>query len=326
MSAIAAPTVLPRPIRTQQAAAAAGASKLPEIPPRPSNKPPDRSISPGSNYPSSPFYEVPSGSSLSRTVSQDPSHLGLPARPPSVSLPSIGQEGAEYADLPYENVAQKRTRGPENAAQTRNISEDLHLHAPRPSLPKASAKAQVQAVTRTDSTTTPTHDDQEPVSRMLRSRTSFSRPHSQASGSRRASVAYGEEQGPAIGLRVPINPNLGDVQAPSPAQGFASGAGFAGSNGSNHQQKRPHHTRTKSGREIFLPPGSYGLHGHGVPAQDKFEKDWYAKHPEQFLHEEVYGHGHYTSTGDGRGESALSSDDLNRMVRGSAGRGAGLGE
>jgi hypothetical protein len=76
----------------------------------------------------------------------------------------------------------------------------------------------------------------------------------------------------------------------------------------------------------FLPPGSYGLHGHGLPPQDKFEKDWYAKHPEAAQHEETSGHGVYESIGSGRGSFALSRDDLNKIVRETASRGAGFGE
>ena len=332
MSAPAAPTIPPRPIRAAQAAAA-GVSKLPEIPPRPYHKRFERSTSP-SNYPHSPLNEIPFASNFGRGISNDPSNLGLPPRPPSVSLPSIGQEGSEYADLEYVNSTPSAALGADAAAQTRNVGEDVQLHAPKPSLPKSSAKAQVEVVTRTDSKTaaalgigkpsTPVHDDNEHVGHSLRSRSSFSRPTSQASTSRRASIAYGDDHGPAeLGMRVPINPNLGDVQAPSPAPfGYDRPSSIAGHNGEFGIKKR-HHGRTKSGREVFLPPGSYGLHGHGVPAQDKFEKDWYAKHPEQLVLDE--DHGHYASTGSGRGEFALSSEDLNEIVRNTASRGAGFG-
>jgi hypothetical protein len=34
---------------------------------------------------------------------------------------------------------------------------------------------------------------------------------------------------------------------------------------------------TRSARDSSLPPGSYGLHGHGVQHPDKFEKAWYEK-------------------------------------------------
>jgi hypothetical protein len=331
MSTAAPPSIPPRPTRAQQAAAA-GASKLPEIPPRPTNKKTvsNRSISPA-NYPQSPLFEMPSNT-IGRTISNDPSNLSLPPRPPSVTLPSLGQEGSEYADIHYERSAPKPAQGMEAAAQTRNVGGDLQLHAPKPSLPTASAKTQVEAVTKTTSKqaaalglgkpSTPVHDDLEHAPVPLRAKSSFSRPASSASNERRTSVQYGEEQGPAeLGIRVPINPLLGDVQAPSPAPFGDRPLSMGANNGAYGQRKR--HTRTMSGREVFLPPGSYGLHGHGVPADDKFEKDWYAKHPEQYVHDEDQGH--YSSTGTGRGEFALSSEDLNNIVRSTASRGAGFG-
>lgn len=331
MSATAPPpTIPPRPTRAQQVAAAAGVSNMPDIPPRPTNKKThsSRAISPA-NYPQSPLFEIPSNT-IGRTVSNDPSNL--PPRPPSVTLPSLGQEGSEYADLQYENSASTSAPGVEAAAQMRNVGGDLHLHAPKPSLPTASAKTQVEAVTKTTSKqaaalgigkpSTPVQDDQEHVPVPLRAKSSFSRPASSASNERRTSVQYGDEQGPAeLGIRVPINPLLGDVQAPSPSPFGDRSSSMGGGNGVPGQRRR--HIRTVSGREVFLPPGSYGLHGHGVPAQDKFEKDWYAKHPEQHMHDEDQGQ--YSSTWTGRGEFALSSDDLNHIVRSTASRGAGLG-
>lgn len=326
MSAPAPPQIPPRPVRAHQAAAAAGVSQLPEVPPRPKRL--DRSISPG-NYPRSPLNDPPFVGTLDFAPQVRDGADRLP-RPPSVShLPSIGQEGLEYASIQYEPVVPSSALAADAAAQTRSVGHDLQLHAPRPSLPQSSAKARVEAVTRTDSSQaaqhgfgkppTPAHDDHEPL-RQIRTRSSFSRPASSASHERRRSLGYAEDQTPGeLGLRVPINPQLGDVQAPSPAPfGSVLTPSQTGDN------RRRHH-RTKSGREVFLPPGSYGLHGHGLPPVDKFEKDWYAKHPEELQHEEAHGHGVYEGLGSGRGTFALSSNDLNRIVRGTASRGAGNG-
>lgn len=330
MAYAAPPTIPPRPSRAQ-AAAAAGAAKLPEIPPRPFHKRLERSTSPSRGpFPQSPLNEPPVGSTLglARTRSNEPSNLSLPPRPPSVTLPSIGQEGNEYADLEYENKTTNQGEVQEPGPQTRNIHGDLPIHAPKPSLPKASAKAQVQAVTRTDSreasalgfgsSVTPTPEDHEPSNRSLKSKSSFSRPTSSASIDRhRGSATYEDEPGPAeLGMRVPINPALGDVQAPSPTPPtLHHGPG-------GHGGSKRHHSRTKSGRTVLLPPDSYGLHGHGATV-DKFDKDWYAKHPEAYQHEE--GHGQYSSIGSGRGTWAMSSEDLNKIVRDTASRGAGFG-
>ena len=326
MSAAPPPTMLPHPTRTLRAEAA-GASHLPQIPPRPKRL--DRSISP-SNYPRSPLNDPPTALALSKTRSKEQADPIM--RPPSVShLPSVGQEGFEYANIQYEPAQPNLPSAADPATQTRRVGDDLHLHAPKPSLPQASAKAQVQAVTRTDSVTaashglgkpsTPSQEEHDGPLRQVRTRTSFSRPASSASNERRRSIAYNEEeQGPAaLGMRVPINPLLGDVQAPSPAP---VGTQLT----PTHTGTGRRHHRTKSGREVFLPPGSYGLHGHGLPPADRFDKDWYAKHPEAAREEEQHGHGVYESIGSGRGNFALSSDDLNKLVRNTASRGRGFGE
>ncbi|KAJ9640588.1 hypothetical protein H2204_003216 [Knufia peltigerae] len=328
MSAQVAPTIPPRPTRAQQAAGVRGVNKLPDIPPRPINKRLDRSVSPA-NFPRSPLNEPWTGN-LTRQKTNE-SVEALPRRPSIQNLPSIGQEGMEYAEVMNMQTNQEppsSSLAADAAAQTRNIAQDLKLHAPKPSLPKSSAAAQVQAVTRTDSSQaaqhgfgkppTPAQDDGESLSR-IGTRTSFSRPGSAVGGERRPSF-QAEETGPAeLGLRVPINPLLGDVQAPSPAPGISPHH-----TGSNGDRRRSVHGRTRSALD-FLPPGSYGLHGHGLPPQDKFEKDWYAKHPEAAQHEETSGHGVYESIGSGRGAFALSRDDLNKIVRETASRGAGFG-
>lgn len=257
-----------------------------------------------------------------------------PSRPPSVTLPSIGQEGNEYADIEYGLDKAKGDADADDSTQLRSVGGGLELHAPKPSLPQSSAKAQVKTVTRTDDQQaaahgfgkagTPTNDEfdlpaKSPGLRSSRAPASGSQPS--ASPSRRQSIVGVEDEPErtGLGMRVPINPDMGHVQAPSPAP-------HAGGEAHPHlHHKKRHHHRTKSGREIALPPGSYGLHGHGVHTHDKFDKDWYAKHPEQFVHEETQGHGHYSSTGSGRGEWALSSDDLNKIVRQTASRGAGFG-
>ena len=262
------------------------------------------------------------------------SSLGLPARPPSVTLPSIGQEGSEYADLVHDESESSSGAPSTSPTQTRNVGSDLPLHAPKPSLSTSSAKARIATVTRTDSSqaaaagigkvTTPVHgDDKDPHTRSLKARESFSSTMSSASTERPSSVHADSEHGiPEIGQRVPMYPNAGDVQAPSPSpcsQQFPSGIGYH-----NDGSKPRHHGRTRSGREVFQPPpGSYGLHGHGLASPDKFEKAWYDKHPEALVKEEggQYGPG----IGGSRGEWALSSDDLNKIVRETASRGAGFG-
>ncbi|KAJ5760930.1 hypothetical protein N7520_008086 [Penicillium odoratum] len=305
MSTQTAPVVPPRPSRSPQPRSSLD---MPGIPPRPVNRRIDRSMSPmRSSYAPSPFNEW-SGPSLSRTTSND-----VPQRPPSVTIPSLGEEGIEYADLDAGNVPEGHHQAP---AETRNVSSDLKIHAPRPSLPTLSAKAKVQAVTRTDSRqaaaaglgrdseSSPAVEDPERDSRSLHSRrASGSRAESSnASSDRRLSMQPGDEQG----FRVPMYPNAGDVQAPSPSPYLDQGSQRAGRN----------HHRSRSARDSSLPPGSYGLHGHGVQNGDKFEKAWYEKHPDEYVKEAgQYGPG----VGTPRPDWALSSDDLNKIIRAPAG-------
>ena len=305
---------------------------IPKIPPRPNRRTSERSQSPNSdNFARSPFNEpplsAPQGSrngSLHDNSDQDDPSVNAPQRPPSVSLPSVGQEGSEYANIDFaaEEPADS-VSGSHEPRETRNVAGDLPLHAPKPSFSKDNAKQRVATVTRTDSgqaaavgigkasVHTDSTDDKNPHERPLKSKVSF-RTASSASTERPASTQTEDEHGiPEIGQRVPMYPDAGDVQAPSPApfqQQHPAGIGFHNSGSAKPSR---HHRRTPSGREV-LPPGSYGLHGHGVPSADHFEQQWYAKHPEALEREE---HGEYgPGIGGGRGEWALSSDDLNKLV------------
>lgn len=349
---MSAPQVPPRPVRAHhQQQAPAGLSEMPRIPPRPTHRMAGHSCSPsGDHFPTSPLNEMPLAMNLgsksgsvysndSRNTSE--SNLGLPQRPPSVSLPSLGQEGSEYADIEYEKTQDGATDSGINQnepTQTRNVGSDLPLHAPRPSFSISTAKARVSTVTRTDSVqaaaagigkigTPGLSDDKIVQGTALRSRMGSSRTDSSASTERPASAqASDSDHGiPEIGQRVPMYPDAGDVQAPSPSpftQTVPSGIGF---HNDGTQKPGRHHGRTRSGREVFRgPPGSYGLHGHGVSHNDQFEKAWYDKHPDALFREEQgqYGPG----IGGSRGEWALSSEDLNKIVRDTASRGSGLGK
>ena len=326
------PQVPPRPARSQQQPVVMSGLDIPKIPPRPNRRTSERSESPHrDNFARSPFNEplfgAPQGNKiggLHTSDNQDDSSISAPQRPPSVTLPSVGQEGSEYANIDF---TAKEPADPDSGShephETRNVAGDLPLHAPKPSLSKNNAKQRVATVTRTDSgqaaaigigkvsTQIDSADDKDPHERPLKSKVSF-RTASSASTERPASPQTEDEHGiPEIGQRVPMYPDAGDVQAPSPSpfqQQHPAGIGFHNS-GSVKPSK--HHRRTPSGREV-LPPGSYGLHGHGVPSADQFEQQWYAKHPDALEREE---HGEYgPGIGGGRGEWALSSDDLNKLV------------
>jgi len=292
---------------------------LPKIPPRPKRSI-ERSISPHRD-------------SFARSPLNDPNFLHngpkhhhkesylsteLPARPPSVTLPSIGQEGSEYASLhDFDN-------SPE---QTKNVAGDLPLHAPTASLPSSAAKSRIQTVTRTDSSQAAAAgigklfpDDKSAQADSGRSDSSVGRSRPQSI------YKEDEEHGiPEIGVQVPMYPNAGDVQAPTPspyATAPPTGIGFFNK---GDQPAGRHHNRTKSGREIFHgPPGSYGLHGHGIIPKDEFEQQWYAKHPEDLKKEKQGEYGPHIQ--ENRKDYHWMGDDLAKLVQRSASTGIGMGK
>lgn len=304
------PSVPPRPSRG--ADRDSSTTSVPRIPPRPSKKIADRSVSPNADrFAPSPLNEGIIAKSAAKPALLSPGIYGQEEDPleraGSIPMPSVGQEGLEYDEIQTDDDYKGESSRAASPEQTRTVAQDLQLHAPKPSLPATSAKQRVEGVTRTDSDRAasfgigyPAAPDERATSRdgiKNRPSTSFS-----------ASSDYGQttddDHGiPEIGQRVPMNPHLGDVQAPSP--------------GPTEGTSR-HHTRKHSARS--LPPGSYGLHGHGVGPQDKLEKAYYDKHPD-LLHKEEH-----TPIHDRQNDYAMSSNDLNKLVRQTASRGAGYGE
>ena len=349
---MSSPVVPPRPQR-KQGGPTAVENATPLVPPRPTirktDPSPDREA-----YTRSPLNFHPSaiGNSKPRVVSARSSQE-LPRRPPSVSLPSIGQEGSEYSSydqLPAEVHGMADTNGAlsqDGGEKTKSVAADVFIHQPIASVPISTAKKQIQTVTRTDSTQAaaagigkaapaddvhrpPQRDTDSPLGRSvtasaaeqyrrppsaelhpLRAKSSFSRSnpnlhHIERVSSRPSSI-YGvseHELGiPEIGMQIPLYPNAGDVQAPSPAPNHSQhvpGIGFF-----NDGTTRAHQ-RKRSSRQEFGPPGSYGIH-HDADHQDQFEKAWIVKHPDEAAKEGYYLH-------RPKPETALTSEQLNRLV------------
>lgn len=321
------PVIPPRPVKSQDKEDSSDAT--PKIPPRPSTKRFDRSISPNpERFAQSPLsggipHKSPKTLRFSHHYAgqQDEDSID---RSGSVPMPSVGQEGVEYSavtrELEHEDKKSQQQQQDVDPEQTRTVAQDLKLHAPKPSLPALSAKQRVQGVTRTDSDKAAAFGIGRPTSRDDNAGRSTSRDASygrstsregykknRASGSFSTSDGRPEiedEQGiPEIGQRVPMNPHLGDVQAPSPAPGAV--------------EPKKHHHRKHSSR--CGPPGSYGLHGHNITPQDRLDKDYYERHPEVLERE------HQTPLHDRQNDYAMSSKDLNKLVRETARRGSGLG-
>ncbi|KAJ4398449.1 hypothetical protein N0V85_006277, partial [Neurospora sp. IMI 360204] len=277
----------------------------PMVPPRPNKNRIERSMSPNPNrFAPSPLNVGPIQPKSAHPLRNG--HNGEDIkRSTSVDLPSLGQEGMEYANITENTSSSEQSTAPE---QTRTIGHDLKLHAPKPSLPPANAKQRIMAVTRTDSDRAaafgigrPSSNDESthvlPSNRSLKKK---------ASTTSQLSVDLEDEHGiPEIGQQVPMYKNAGDVQAPSPAPGATA-------------DKVKHHSRRTSARGS-LPPGSYGLHGHGVFAVDKLEKAYFEKHPEALKKE------HTPYQYDRANNFSMSSENLNKIVRETASRGSGLG-
>ncbi|OAA62715.1 hypothetical protein SPI_04255 [Niveomyces insectorum RCEF 264] len=304
-----AAVVPPRPIRAQDA---------PKIPPRPARRAIDRSLSPSRDrFAPSPLNETLLSKSPMHALTGSNGHSHLSGDPVertgSVDLPSVGEEGIEYAAMAEELNASRSQAGSSRAASpehTRTIGDDLKLHAPKPSLPAVSAKQRVAAVTRTDSEKAasfgigqPSTDYYAPSSTKKKASAT-----SQDLSSNDEALEEDEHGIPEIGRQVPMYPNAGDVQAPSPAPGTEAA-----------EDVKKHHSRKRSSRGFGdLPPGSYGLHGHGHVPADRLEQAYYSKHPEAAAKE------HTPHDFDRVHPFSMSRDELDKIVHETASHGTGL--
>lgn len=317
----APPQIPPRPSRAQNPTTSP-LNELPKVPPRP-KRGIERSVSPHRDtFARSPLNDP---AFLHNGPHKDShSSAELPPRPPSVSLPSLGEEGMEYAGL--EDLSRQLTSGSEVPQQTKQVGGDLPLHAPKASLPSSTAKSRIQTVTRADSQAAAAGvgklvPDEKSVY------TESARSASSVGGNTRPNSMYKDEEEhgiPEIGVQVPMYPNAGDVQAPTPSpfeQGASTGIGFFNKEGVPTAR---HHGRTKSGREIFTgPPGSYGRHGHGKIGNDEFEQQWYAKHPDDLKREKAGEYGPHIQ--ENRKDYNWESDKLDKLVHAAGAQGTGTG-
>ncbi|KAI1429892.1 altered inheritance of mitochondria protein 21 [Xylaria sp. FL1777] len=306
------PAVPPRPTRSQDNAN----GTVPTIPARPTKRF-NRSVSPNPDrFAPSPLNE---SSFIPTAKRNSQSFLGEELeRSTSVDLPGVGEEGREYAaaieELGSSSPDETRSSSPEH---TRLVGEGLKLHAPKPTVPAASAEKRVAAVTRTDSDRAAAFgigrpSSEEPLYSGARSLKKKASTTSQLS--HHSELYTDDEHGiPEIGQRVPMLSYAGDVQAPSPAPPRASSV--------DSTKSGRHHTRRTSSRTGFhdLPPGSYGLHGHGVESTDRLEKAYYEKHPD------IYQKEHYHPLHERVHDYSMSSENLNKIVRDTASRGVGFG-
>lgn len=324
----APPTIPQRPARSQNPPVnvtdtTSPSLAPPQVPPRPAGRA-DRSISPNrAAYTRSPLNDLPLSKPPMNGSGLSPGEQSLGRKPSVPALPGLGQEGDEYASINEPNLS---------PTQTRNIAGDLPLHAPKAGISK-SHQTSIATLTRTDSNDAaaagigqPRQEHSEsmkvpprpsPGGRTIsRDAVSRSRPESVYESDR-------EEHGiPHIGPYVPMYPDAGDVQAPSPAPFSPQPTGVGFFNDASRSGPSSAHGRRKSA-QMHLPPGSYGLHGHGVMNHDQFETAWYQKHPEERAKE---AQGAYGPTLTPRGEFSMSSEELNKIVRDSASRQSNFGK
>ncbi|KAI1826747.1 hypothetical protein F4861DRAFT_44038 [Xylaria intraflava] len=306
-----APVVPPRPARSE----GGGNDVAPTVPARPSKRP-NRAVSPNPDR----FAPSPLNESLfdPKTKRNSQSFLGEDlGQSTKLDLPGVGEEGQEYAaaiEALSSSPELSRAASPE---QTRIVGDDLKLHAPKPTVPAASAKMRVATVTRTDSDRAAAFGFGRPssVEPFLPGTRSLKKKGSTTSQlSHHSELHTDDEHGiPEIGQRVPMLSYAGDVQAPSPAPPRAASV--------DSTKSGRHHSRRTSSRGGFhdLPPGSYGLHGHGVESTDKLEKAYYEKHPDIYQKEH-----HYNPVHDRVHDYSMSSENLNKIVRDTASRGVGF--
>lgn len=306
----------------------------PRVPPRPTRLT-ERSISRDREASTrSPLNDTGFSSNGASHLTPHASEAEL-KRPPSVAhLPMIGQEGNEYASLD-DSVRSPNADDDDDdggsPSETRNVASDLPLHAPKASTSPAVARTRVATVTRTDTAkasiagvgkpTTEVNDASDSAARSP-SAGRF-RPPSNASTERpgSAQLASDDHEGiPSFGVTVPMYPNAGDVQAPTPGPTQGTFPGGVSNDGSRPPTGDG---RKRTAHGYHGPPGAYGLHGHGVAGQDRFEKSWYEKHPDELAKEELETH--KPASALERPSWAMSSDELNKLVHDSGRNTPGFG-
>ncbi|KAL2110245.1 hypothetical protein VUR80DRAFT_1433 [Thermomyces stellatus] len=298
------PTIPPRPAKSQDKGGN-DAKVPPKVPPRPTRHL-ERKVSQdrfapsplNEGFPKQPKSDRPSSDEVDKFSAEphDPQE-----RPGSVAMPSLGEEGSEYA------AVAERLQEPERPEQTRTIGGDMKLHAPKPSLPVQSAKQRVAAISRIASDKAvssigigkPTGEESLTASPKVKKSTT-------SALSTEEGGEIEEEHGiPEIGQRVPMDRTTGDVQAPSPSvEPSPPEVGKI-----SKYNRRP----SSQGAEY------HGRHGHGAVTDDRLEKEYYEKHPEE-LQKELARPYH-----EHQNDYAMSSSELNEIIRDTADHGSGLG-
>jgi len=292
--------------------------ETPQIPPRPIKRSQDSHSPHRESFAPSPLNAIPQFN----PPSKEEQSLGnerprLHGRTSSVKLPSIGHEGDEYAALDETLLAEKE------AEIVVNVPETLPMHHPTATSSHSTGRTSSSRSDALHNSTRSHHDeDEHGIRQSLRARASFNRTQSIRSTRSRPGSVYDTDHEEVIqedGLSVPMYPNAGFVQAPSPQNSLDSHIDPSDSGTDDGHNNK--HSRQSSRTFSTPPPGSYGLHGHGAGPTDQFEKAWYHKHPEELAKEQEY---HY-DPGHAPNDCSLPSEDLNNLVLSTANRGLSIG-
>lgn len=279
-----------------------GADK-PKIPSRPSDKRLGRSISPSQeNYARSPLTKAP----LNLNKDPDGNHHSANystrftdtenCHQLSIRLPSIGQEGTEYADV-YISQDENLNKLSLNNKDVNNSDQFLK---PGPTNPNSEVKSLASTMDHKD----------------FRKESVIATSNVNNGIDSQVSDSCKNTQGiPQIGLFVPMYPNAGDVQAPSQSLTIST---VPDTSTDYNKAESKYFSQRLNGRGQEIPSDAYGRYGHGFISQDLFDKAYYKKHPELFKKE-------IGSYGEMRPEWALSSEDLNKIVQDTATNGTGIG-
>ncbi|RKF62202.1 putative protein impact protein [Erysiphe neolycopersici] len=290
-------------VQEQNKSAGAFGIDTPKIPSRPIDKSTGRSISPNQdNYARTPLNKAPLCLNINEAENQvsATNSAGLSdseiCHLLSVKLPSIGQEGTEYADV-YKTQDENLNKLPIN---NKHISSSCQSDKLESTYLKSGVESLVTAMAHTDS-----------------SKDSVMTNTSEGIGTDRqiSDVSKNTQGIPQIGLFVPMYPNAGDVQAPS--QSLKANK-ITGNSSDDHKEESKYDSQKLNGRVQEIPSDAYGRYGHGFVSQDLFDKAYYKKHPELFKKE-------IGSYGETRPEWAMSSEDLNKIVQDTAGHGTKIG-
>lgn len=225
-------------VREQNKSAGAFGIDPPKAPSRPNDKTLARSISPNQDkYARSPLNEA--SLNLNKNKTENQTSAASSARLSdtefchllSVKLPSIGQEGTEYADV-YKNQDENLNKLP---IKNNCINSIYQFDDPESTCQDSEVESLI---------TTMAHTDSSKDSVMTNTSQSIE------TDPQISEISKNTQGIPQIGLFVPMYPNAGDVQAPSQSRKVKK---IIGISTDNHKEESKYDTQKINGRDLEIP-------------------------------------------------------------------------